>query len=147
MKLTYIQKLIISGTSTVTNNENETSEEKAKIGELWDKYVEENIYSKTFNKANNTAMYATYTDYENKDSGDYKVTIGVEVLKPKNAITIEKQKYLMFSKKGELPQIVIELWKEILEYFENNNEYERAYTIDLEKYAVEDEIEIYISIK
>jgi len=92
-------------------------------------------------------MYGVYSDYESDASGNYKVTVGVEVTKPKNAIVIEDKKYLVFTKQGELPMVVVELWEEIWAYFEKNSEYERAFEIDFEKYAKEDEVEIFVSIK
>ena len=92
-------------------------------------------------------MYGAYSDYASDASGNYKVTVGVEVTKPKNAIVIEDKKYLVFKKQGELPMVVVELWEEIWDYFEKNSEYARAFEVDFEKYAKEDEIEIFVSIK
>ncbi len=147
MKVTRIKKLMISGISKVTNNESEMSEENGKIAKLWEDYFEKDIYKTTFNKANSDFMYGVYSDYETTDEGNYKITVGVEVTKPKNAIIIEDKKYLVFTKEGELPMIVVELWEEIWDYFEKNSDYERAFEIDFEKYAKEDEIEIFVSIK
>lgn len=147
MKVSKIKKLMISGISTITNNEIERNEDEAKIPKLWEEYFEKNIYTKTFNKSNSGYLYGVYSDYKNSDKEDYKLTIGVEVTKPKNAIVIENKRYLVFTKKGELPNIVIELWEEIWDYFEKNSEYERDFYIDFEKYTNEDEVEIYISIK
>ena len=147
MKVTRIKKLMISGISKVTNNEFEMSEENGKIAKLWEDYFEKDIYKTTFNKANSDFMYGVYSDYETTDEGNYKITVGVEVTKPKNAIIIEDKKYLVFTKEGELPMIVVELWEEIWDYFEKNCDYERAFEIDFEKYAKEDEIEIFVSIK
>lgn len=147
MKVTKIKKLMISGLSVITNNKLEFESENGKIPQLWDDYIEKNAYGSTFNKANSKYMYGVYSDYTSDVTGDYKVTVGVEVTKPKNAIIIEDERYLVFSKKGELPDVVVETWVEIWEYFENNSEYERKYSIDFEKYIKEDEIEIYISIK
>jgi len=62
-------------------------------------------------------------------------------------MVIENKKYLVFTKQGELPEVCTELWEEIWDYFANNSEYERAYTIDFEKYSKENLIDIYISIK
>ena len=138
---------MVSGISTVTNNEFEMSEENGKIAQLWEEYFAKDVYKKTFDKANNDFMFGVYSDYESDASGNYKVTVGVEVTKPKNAIVIEDKKYLVFTKKGELPMVVVELWEEIWDYFEKNNEYERSFEIDFEKYTKEDEIEIYVSIK
>ena len=130
-----------------TNNEFEMSEENGKIAALWEEYFANDVYKKTFDKANSDFMYGVYSNYESDASGNYKVTVGVEVTKPKNAIVIENKKYLVFTKQGELPMVVVELWEEIWDYFEKNNEYERSFEIDFEKYTKEDEIEIYVSIK
>ena len=146
MRVTRIKKLMISGISTITNNELEMSE-NGKIAGLWEEYFQKDIYKKTFDKAKSDFMYGVYSNYEFNETGNYKVTVGVEVTKPKNAITIEKDKYLVFSKKGEFPDVVIDTWYDVWDYFSSENcEYERAYNFDFEKYENEDEVEIYISI-
>lgn len=147
MKVTKIKKLMISGISTVTNNELEMSEENGRIAQLWEEYFEKDIYKKTFDKSKSDFMYGVYSNYDSDANGNYKVTVGVEVTKPKNAIVIEDKKYLVFTKQGELPMVVVELWEELWDYFENNSDYTRAFEIDFEKYAKEDEVEIYVSIK
>ena len=147
MKVTRVKKLMIAGLSTVTNNETEMSEENGKIAGLWEEYFAKDIYKKTFDKAKSDFMYGVYSNYEFNETGNYKVTVGVEVTKPKNAITIEKDKYLVFSKKGEFPDVVIDTWYDVWDYFASENcEYQRAYNFDFEKYENEDEVEIYISI-
>lgn len=142
-----IDKLMVAGLSSVTNNANELNEETSKIAKLWEDYQDQNILGKTFNKAKKSSMYAVYSDYTSDVNGDYKVTVSVEVTKPKNAIVIENQRYLVFSKEGELPDVVLDCWKDIWEYFDGTPEYERAYIFDFEKYSKEDSIEIYVSIK
>ena len=148
MKVTRIKKLMISGISTITNNELEMNEETSKIPQLWEEYFQQDIYKKTFDKAKSDYMYGVYSHYQFDEKGDYKVTVGVEVTKPKNAITIEKDRYLVFTKKGEFPEVVLEAWHDVWNYFNSSEcQYERAYNYDFEKYAKEDEIEIFISIK
>ncbi|NVJ52717.1 MAG: GyrI-like domain-containing protein [Campylobacteraceae bacterium] len=148
MKVKYLEKFYVSGITTRTNNETELNDENPKIPALWQKYVDENIEGKTFNKAKSMAMYGVYNKYESDVNSDYDYTIAVEVTKPKNAITIEKDRYLVFTKEGEFPDVVIETWKDVWDYFASETcEYERAYNYDFEKYAKENEIEIYISIK
>ncbi|MGB6328572.1 MAG: GyrI-like domain-containing protein [Halarcobacter sp.] len=147
MIIREIENLMLFGLSTVTNNKNESNPETAKIVKLWEDYEEKNIYGATFNKSKKFDMYGVYSDYESDVNGDYKVTIAVEVTKPKNAMIIKKQRYLVFKKEGELPEIVAETWKEIWDYFENEPKYERDYAIDFEKYSKENFVEIYISIK
>ena len=147
MKIKQIKKMMISGISVTTNNENEITEGKDKIAQLWENYTQNHIYTKTLDKVKDISMYGVYSNYASDQNGDYDFTVGVEVTKPKNALTIENERYLVFSKKGELPQITFDTWEEISEYFENNNEYTRKYSVDFEKYSVEDEIEIYVSIE
>lgn len=147
MKIKQIKKMIISGISVTTNNENETTDGKEKIAQLWEDYTQNHTYTKTLNKVKDISMYGVYSNYLCENNGDFDFTVGVEVTKAKNAITIENERYLVFSKKGEFPQITFDTWEEILEYFENNNEYKRKYSVDFEKYSEEDEIEIYISIE
>lgn len=146
MKKTYIKKLMINGISVTTNNKNELSEESERIAPLWEKYDLDNVYSQTFNKAHETSFYGVYSNYVTDFNGDFDVTVGVEVTKDKNALIIENTKYLLFTKQGELPEVAYELWQEIWDYFANNSEYKRAYTVDFEKYSKENEVEIYVSI-
>ena len=147
MKTHRIKKIMFSGLKTDTNNENEKNEETAKIPTLWDDYVEKNIYGKTLNKSKEPYLYGVYTDYESDVNGNYSVSVAIEVTKNKNAIVVENQKFLVFKNKGELPAIVLQTWEEIWSYFEDKPEYERAYTVDFEKYLDKDTIEIYIAIK
>jgi len=148
MKVSYVKNLMLLGISTTTNNENEKNEETQKIAPLWEKYDEENIFGKTLNKLNNTSFYGVYSNYVTDVNGDFDVTVAVEVTKNKNnPIIIKNQKYLVFKKEGELPEVAFEAWQEIWDYFENNSEYERAYGVDFEKYSKREEVEIFISIK
>jgi len=143
MKVSYVKNLMLQGISTRTNNENEKNIETQKIAPLWEKYDEEHIFTKTLNKVSNTSFYGLYFNYESDVDGDYDAMVAVEVTKAKNnAIVIKDQKYLVFQKEGELPEVAFELWNEIWEYFENNNDYKRAYGADFEKYSKENEIEI-----
>ncbi|MGB3752157.1 MAG: GyrI-like domain-containing protein [Arcobacteraceae bacterium] len=147
MKLGYVKKLLLSGISTRTNNTNESKEETQKIAPLWEQYDVENIFSQTLNKVNDTSFYGIYSNYESDLNGDYDVTVAVEVKKAKHPIVIENKRYLVFKKEGELPEVAFVLWQEIWDYFANNDEYERDYLVDFEKYSKENEVEIYISIK
>ena len=148
MKVSYVKDLMLLGISTTTNNENEKNEETQKVAPLWAKYDEENIFGKTFNKLSNTSFYGVYSNYVTDVNGDYDVTVAVEVTKNKNnPIIIKNQKYLVFKKEGELPEVAFDAWQEIWDYFENNSDYERDYGVDFEKYSKRNQVEIYISIK
>jgi len=138
---------MISGVSVTTNNKNEINEDTQKIASLWEQYDKEHIHAKTLNKSRDSSLYAVYSNYTSDLNGDFDVTVGVEVTKPKNVITIENEKFLVFTMTGELPEVAFEAWQEVWDYFANESEHERTYNIDFEKYSKRDEIEIYISIK
>lgn len=147
MKVKEIEKIMFSGISTVTNNKDEMDEGTGKIAGLWNEYMDKNIFSKTFNKSKKDYLYGVYSQYESDVNGNYQVTIAAEVTKPKNAIVVEDQRYLVFYNKGEFPDVVMDTWAQIWEYFEDEeSQYKRAYKVDFEKYLSMDEIEIYISI-
>lgn len=99
MRVSQVKKLMLSGLSVETNNKNEMNPDTAKIMQLWNDYEEKNIYGATFNKTAKQDIYGVYSDYVSDVNGDYKVTVAVEVTKPKNAMIIENQRYLVFEKK------------------------------------------------
>jgi predicted transcriptional regulator YdeE len=148
MEVKYLEKFYIAGLTVRTNNKIELDENRAKIPLLWQRYINEDIKNKTLNKSKNSFLYGVYNKYEKDVNSDYDYTIGIEVTEPENAITIQKDKYLVFSKKGEFPQVVIETWYDVWNYFSSKEcKYGRVFNYDFEKYLKDDEIEIYISIK
>lgn len=148
MKIETIDKLILKGKSIITNNQNEINPQTSKIAKLWESFYSGDFYNQEENRKIDSLVYGVYSDYESDYKGDFRVTTAVELNKEvENCIIINNQKYLVFSKKGELPQAVIDLWMEIWKYFEENDKYIRAYTIDFEKYLSTDEVEVYIAIK
>ena len=56
--------------------------------------------------------------------------------------------YLVFEAKGEMPQVVIEAWGNVWNYFSSEDaKHTRAYTSDFEVYKSDSEVAIYIAIK
>ena len=51
MKVKYLEKFYVAGITVKTNNKIELDETTAQIPKLWERYVDENIESKTFNKS------------------------------------------------------------------------------------------------
>lgn len=147
MKAEIVKKLMLSGLSIITNDIDEQNESSAKLTKLWDDYETKGVYGKTFNKYLHSALYCIYSEYENEEKGNYTATVAIEVTKAKNAMIIENGRYLVFKNKGELPGIVKQTWVEIKEYFEENSEFTRKFSVDFERYLNEDEVEIFISIK
>ncbi|MFZ8200298.1 GyrI-like domain-containing protein [Alteromonas portus] len=132
----------------ITNNHAEFSP-KGKIPALWQRFDS----SIPVDYRGGERVYGVYLNYESDHTGDFSVLAGFdgdtvpEHLKIEN-ITIPAGKYLVFSRKGEMPQIAIDVWSDIWRYFtQADTEYERAFTVDFEHYVNANHIDVYMAIK
>ena len=146
-----IKERNILGITARTNNTNEQSPVTGKLKALWGGFFENGLMSKIPNQKENSPMFGVYSSYESDFNGDYTVTVGMEISSHDIAseykeVKIEGGKYLLFRAKGEMPQVVIDTWKKVWEYFPTSN-IERKYSTDFELYKSEDEVEIYIAVK
>lgn len=148
MKLVQIDEQEIKGLSIRTTNKNEMNPENARIGKLWQTFDEKVVVD----YQNGKRVYGIYYNYESDANGEFSVLAGTD---QDDASTNELEKikilsgqYIVFEAKGDIPQVVIETWGKIWEYFSNENtEHQRAYTTDFEYYKNQNEIEIYIAVK
>lgn len=118
------------------------------IMDHWNKFWKENIIEKIPNKIDNDFL-GMYTNYD----GDYtkpfslviccRVSSLVGIPRGMMGFEIPKQKYAKFIGKGEMPDCVVDTWKEIWDL-----DLDRAYSYDFEIYSpqVQDEVNIYISL-
>lgn len=140
MKEVYLDNQInVVGFKITTNNKTEIGS-CANIPKLWSKFYQSKLISKD-------VKYGVYFNYKDKHFSDYDLLVGVlgDISDRFDYVTICPGKYFVFKKCGEIHKIVVELWKEIWNFFENNN-VKRAYKTDFEKYLSDNEVEIYISI-
>lgn len=143
----------IIGISTEMTNENGKSAED--LGKLWKRFYSENVATQIPNTESDD-IYSIYTDYETDYKGKYRAIIGLKVKSleniPKGLIGREFSggKYEKFVAKGEMPNAVIEMWKEI---WAKDKELNRKYTVDFEvhggksQHGENSEVEIYIAVK
>lgn len=133
------------GFTVRTKNVDEMNPTTAKIGPCWNRFFTEIAPSLELN----SKMYGLYSNYESDASGEFDVTACTnQKINDSKPVTIKKGKYLVFSAKGEMPQVVIETWGEVWNYFtRSDREHERAYVTDFEFYKSGDEVEVYIGIK
>ena len=149
MKLIKLDKKQIKGISVRTTNSNEFNSETSKIGALY----------QTFDKKvpvdykNGARVYGVYYNYDSDHSGEYSVLAGTDKTtllptEPLEQVTLMSGDYLVFEAKGEVPQVVIETWSKVWDYFSSEEtQHQRAYTTDFEYYKNQKEIELYIAIK
>lgn len=149
MELRFALEKTIHGLSTRTDNATEMNPNKGKIGALWQAFDK----SVPVDYKNGERVYGVYSDYESDHTGAFTVLAGFDGTSlPLNVklekITIPEAKYLVFTHKGEMPQIAIDAWTEVWNYFSKDEvEHQRLYSTDFEFYANGSEIEVHIAVK
>jgi len=134
----------ISGLQTRTQNTDEMNPETQKIAPLWGKFYAELMPT----LKEGTALYGVYTNYESDADGMFDVFVGSEQdAEGLVSVTLQEGRYLRFPVKGEMPQAIIETWKQVWAYFEDPSiDERRAYETDFEHYISMNEAGIYIGV-
>jgi predicted transcriptional regulator YdeE len=149
MELRFVTEKTINGMSIRTDNASEMDPMKGKIGVLWQTFDAE----VPVDYQNGERVYGVYSDYESDHTGKFTVHAGFDGMSfPLSSnlekITIPQGKYLVFTHKGEMPQIAIDAWTEVWNYFNNGQaEHTREYTTDFEFYPNGSQIEVHIAVK
>jgi predicted transcriptional regulator YdeE len=142
----------IVGISVRTTNENNQAMQD--IGQLWGRFMSENIGEQIPNKVSED-VYCMYTDYESDVNAPYTTILGYQVSSLNDVPNgmqgkaVPVAKYQVFPAKGKLPDIVVDTWKQIW----GSPEIERAYVADFEVYKAgeedseESEVETYVSVR
>lgn len=143
----------IIGISVQTTNQN--NQAATDLGQLWGRFYQEEISKQISNKESDD-IYAVYTDYESDYTGSYTAIIGHRVsaldIIP-DGLTgreVKNEKLLRYIAKGEMPNAVVETWKEI---WANDIALYRTYHADFEVYGEksqqggDSEVEIYIGVR
>lgn len=129
------------GLKVQTSNAYEMNQATAKIGVTMRRFFTERLQDKIFYRKNPGRVFAVYTNYESDEHGEYTYFLGEEVYSFENieqkyaTLTIPAQTYVKFtSNPGQMPDVVINMWKNIWKM----NTYElggqRAYVADFEIY-------------
>ncbi|MCF6457317.1 GyrI-like domain-containing protein [Pseudoalteromonas sp. MMG024] len=146
MELRHVSETIIHGISTRTNNNAEMGP-NGKIPGLWQTFDAQ----VPVNYQGGERVYGVYYDYESDHTGMFNVLAGFDGTSyPDNleAITINEGKYLVFSHKGDMPQIAIDAWTQVWQYFAGDAcEHQRLFTTDFEYYPNGNQIDVCIAVK
>ena len=145
----------IVGWEIRTTNEDEMNPEKAKIPGLWKRVFKEEIWDQVPDQKDSGVLLGAYTRYQSDANGPYSLIVGVEVDEiddvPKGmvGITVLAQEYLIFTSKGESPQMVIDGWGAVWKYFSQSRTLTRAFTTDFERYDLSKPgvVEIHIAVR
>ncbi|MDP1614465.1 MAG: effector binding domain-containing protein, partial [Methylococcales bacterium] len=102
--------------------------------------------------ASNANIFEVYSDYESDANGLYTVTVGITDNRDRmsaefTAVKIPAGNYLVFQGAGPMPATVVEIWKQIWNYFQAESNDQRSFISDFEAYSGSDKVAIYIGIK
>ena len=110
------------------------------------RFFGEQTYDSTPHRTGDTRIFSVYSAYESDAHGAFDVTAGVAVSEGADSVAIEAGDYLVFTGRGEMPQMVIATWQRIWQYFEAHPEIVRRYRSDFEAYEGPDAVAIYIGV-
>lgn len=141
------------GVSVRTRTVDETDAASARIPRLWQRFYEDAIAQQIPARQDEAVAYGVYFDYAGDRHSDYSVLAGcaVEVSARRDglhAVSAPHAEYLVFSANGPIPQAIVATWNRIWDYFDGTPPYRRAYTVDFERYDLNnvERAEIYIAV-
>jgi predicted transcriptional regulator YdeE len=151
--VTRNEKKVI-GIEIRTSNQLETHLSTAKIPKAWQEFFDCKMLANIPNKSYENTVLGVYTNYESDQNGRYSLVIGCEVtsldLIPDGmtGICVAPVKYLEFNVEGNMPDVVIETWQYIWNYFSKSTEYQRTFTTDFEVYDLNHpkKVDIFIAV-
>jgi len=147
IKKVTIEAKTIKGLRVRTKNADEMNPDTQKIAPLWGRFFEEVMPTL---EPSPPPIYGVYFNYESDAFGAYDLLVGSDTLENDEhfiSVSIMAGRYLVFPVKGELPQAMIDAWKQVWAYFDDPSVDERRiYETDFEKYISEDEVEIFIGV-
>lgn len=151
--MTQNKGLKIIGISVKTTNENNQASKDLML--LWERFHKEGLLEKVPNQLNSD-IYSIYTDYESDYRGKYTCLLGLPVSTletiPDGFVGREfpAETFKVFMAAGELPNAVVETWKEI---WDADAKLNRSYSYDYEVYGdrarngEQSEVDVYIAVK
>ncbi|MGZ3777204.1 MAG: GyrI-like domain-containing protein [Mucilaginibacter sp.] len=138
----------VAGIAVRTTNQDDKANKD--IGDLWTKFMSEDIQSKISDKYSDD-LYCVYTDYETDHTGWYTAVIGCRVLNAGNdgmfIALVPSGSYRLYKPEGKFPDCVAETWRTIW-----LDGYNRKYIADYDLYKAgaksfkETETEIYVGV-
>lgn len=140
----------VAGPQIRTCNRDEGTPSTARIPALWGQFHGQALPDNLAGRKPGSPVYGVYHDYESDETGFYSVLAGLAVLESIGSgyahVDIQEGEYLVFENKGPMPQAVIDTWKAIWAFFEDNTTYTRRFSTDFEEYLGPNEIAVHIAV-
>ena len=147
----------VAGIRVRTCNRDEMNPAIAQLGGLWNRFFSESWERRLPGRGDDGRIYGVYSGYESDQHGAFDVTAGVALAEAAAApveqvapgavsVAIEPGDYLVFRGQGEMPQMVIDTWLRVWEYFAQNPQLRRRFGTDFEAYAGPDQVAVHIGV-
>jgi predicted transcriptional regulator YdeE len=146
----------VAGISVRTRNSEEMNPAIARLGGLWNRFFSQSWERKLPSRGDDGRVFGVYSGYESNEHGAFDVTAGVAVDEPDPVysqtvpgaacVDIEPGDYLVFTGEGEMPQMVIDTWVRVWQYFAENSRVQRRFGTDFEAYEGADKVAIHIGV-
>ncbi len=146
-QLIQVETFSVMGLKKRTKNAHEFNPQTAKLPALW-----QSVYSSPMlMQKPDSLIYGVYSDYESDDKGFYTVTAGIEAndlvaMDHFYTINIKKGNYFVFKNSGPMPKAIIDTWRAIWHYFDNQSNISRVYETDFEVYMGQEKCAVYIGV-
>ena len=158
-RIETLPSFTLAGISVVTTNAAELSG-SGKIGRLFERFHSDNIVDRLREYQQRSGYYSCYFDYEQGDTGQYEVLVGVRVKeKPQSPLpqyiktfVVPSAKYAVFvTERGPIIEVVQRAWSHIWEWSKQPGN-ERAFSGDFEYYDPHTDpnggqVEIFIALR
>jgi len=151
-----IPSFSVAGISVRTRNTDEMNPAIARLGGLWNRFFSQSWERKLPLRGDDGRVFGVYSAYESNQHGAFDVTAGVSVSAPDlvqlqdvpgaACVHIEGGDYLVFTGEGEMPQMVIDTWMRVWQYFSENPQIRRRFSTDFEAYEGPDKVAIHIGV-
>lgn len=156
----FLGEIKLVGIAARTSNSLEANPATAKIGKMVGDYFANNLSQKIAGRMKPGTTYSAYTEYETDENGQYTYFVGEEVDSFEEipdgfkTLIIPASNYAKFEcGPGQMPNIVIDSWKEIWQMQETDLGGKRSYVADFEIYDARAKdyentiLDIYIGLK
>jgi predicted transcriptional regulator YdeE len=151
-QVVQVAEILVMGMEVRTTQQQELNPQTAKIPQLWNRFLTEQIWQDIPEAIEPVVFYGVYTDCALQPLGTYSLIVARAVSSidnpPENmvGVVIPAGQYLRFSVLGRSPQALQQTWRQIWQYFSAQTRYHRAFTTDFERYD-DQQVSLYVGLK
>ncbi|MFI9589793.1 GyrI-like domain-containing protein [Nonomuraea sp. NPDC052265] len=137
MDIVERDELTVVGFAVRTTNADEADPARAALPTLWQRAGAPGAFAHVPARVDEN-LYAVLTDYESDHTGAYTQIVGIGVRTvprlPEGmvAVRVPAAKSLRLEARGQMPQALIEAWRQVWQHTESGGQPFRAFTTDLE---------------